>query len=231
VLQTDLPATRRLIPPTLEQERAFWRAGLPLVAGVDEVGRGALAGPLVAATVILPAVTGTGLRQLRAALAGVRDSKLLSHAQRCRAVEGVTQQAVATAIGIVPSEELDEIGLAAANRVAMERAVLGLAASPDALLLDACVIDLGMPQVGLIRGDARSLSIAAASILAKVTRDAIMTGCEDEHPVYGFAVHKGYGTRDHLAALRHHGPCALHRRSFALGLDPAAALKVIPNAD
>lgn len=187
-----------------------------MVAGVDEVGRGALAGPLVAAAVILPACTGWELRRLRAGLAAVRDSKMLAPQQRERLLDHISACACGVGIGMVPADELDEIGVAAANRQAMERAVLALALEPDALLLDACVLDLGLPQVGRIKGDAVCLSIAAASIVAKVTRDRMMTEYHETDSRYGFAIHKGYGTRTHLAALREHGPCAIHRRSFSL---------------
>ena len=202
--------------PGLDLERAFWRVGLERVAGVDEVGRGALAGPLVAAAVVLPACAGWELRRLRGALARVRDSKLLTPEQRETILEEVRAAAAAVAIGLVPPDELDAIGLSAANRLAMERAALALAVEPDALLLDACVVDLGLPQVGPIRGDAHCLSIAAASIVAKVTRDRLMVEHDRLDPRYGFALHKGYGTAAHLAALRAHGPGPIHRRSFAL---------------
>jgi ribonuclease HII len=204
--------------PSLDHERAFWRAGLTRVAGVDEVGRGALAGPLVAAAVVLPACAGWELRRLRAALTAVRDSKALSPEQRSAILGTVEQTAASVAVGVVPPDELDTIGLAAANRLAMERAVLGLADEPEALLLDACVLDLGLPQVGPIRGDSLCLSIAAASIVAKVTRDRLMVAHDLLDPRYGFALHKGYGTTLHLAALRAHGPSPIHRRCFNLGL-------------
>jgi ribonuclease HII len=213
--------------PVLDLERAFWRAGLERVAGVDEVGRGALAGPLVAAAVVLPACAGWELRRLRSALARVRDSKLLTPEQRQEILDDIATASAGVAIGVVPPDELDMIGLSAANRVAMERAVLALADEPAALLLDACVLDLGLPQVGPIRGDAHCLSIAAASIVAKVTRDRMMVEHDRLDPRYGFAIHKGYGTAAHLSALRAHGPCSIHRRTFALGLpssrvEPAA---------
>jgi ribonuclease HII len=203
--------------PALDHERAFWRAGLECVAGVDEVGRGALAGPLVAAAVVLPASAGWALRRLRSALTDVRDSKALTPEQRERIAEEVESVATAIAVGVVPSEELDEVGLSAANRLAMERAVWGLAVEPEVLLLDACVLDLGLPQVGPIRGDALCLSIAAASVVAKVARDRMMVEHDLLDRRYGFAIHKGYGTPFHRAAIRLHGPCSIHRRCFSLG--------------
>lgn len=184
------------------------------MAGVDEVGRGALAGPLVAAAVVFPACDGSALRRLRRALATVRDSKLLSPEQRRALVEPITEAASGVAVGIVEVDELDAVGLGAANRLAMERAVFGLTASVDVLMLDACVLDLGVPQVGLIDGDARCLSIAAASIVAKVARDQIMIDLDEVDDRYAFAQHKGYGSALHQQRLRLHGPGPHHRRCF-----------------
>lgn len=198
--------------PTLDHEEAFWRSGFSLVAGVDEVGRGALAGPLVAAAVILPA--GQRADSLGAALLGVTDSKLLDHATRVRLAASIRLWAAAWAFGVVEAGELDAIGVSAANRLAMERAVSGLRRAPDALLLDARVVDLHQPQVGLIKGDRISMSIASAAILAKVERDRMMVQHHETFDRYGFARHKGYGTAAHLAALHEHGPCSLHRQSF-----------------
>ena len=200
--------------PGLDAERAFWRAGLRLVAGTDEVGRGALAGPLVAGAVVLPACEGVALRRLRAALAGVRDSKELSPERRRELVGPIRAAAAGVAVGVVEADELDEVGLAAANRLAMERAVSALPIPPEALLLDACVVDLGLPQVGLIGGDARCLSIAAASIVAKVTRDRVMTEADALDPRFGFALHKGYASALHRDRLARHGPGPIHRRCF-----------------
>jgi ribonuclease HII len=201
--------------PSLQWERAFWQAGLPLVAGVDEVGRGAMAGPLVAAAVILPASEGAALRRLRAALAGVRDSKLLAPEKRVELAGRIEQVALAVATGFVPVPELDAVGVGPANRMAMERAVLALGLEVDALVIDACVLDLGCPQSGPIDGDALSLSVAAASIVAKVARDQVMIELGHDDPRYGFELHKGYCSPLHKARLAEHGPCAHHRRCFA----------------
>jgi len=201
--------------PDLRWERAFWSAGLRRVAGVDEVGRGAMAGPLVAAAVIFPACEGWALRRLRSAVAGVRDSKLLPPARRVKLLETIQRAAVAFGVGIVPVEEIDAVGLGPANRIAMERAVYGLNFDVDALVIDALVLDLGYPQSGLIDGDALSMSVAAASIVAKVTRDRMMTCLADEDPRYGFELHKGYCSEFHKARLAEHGPSAHHRRCFA----------------
>jgi ribonuclease HII len=182
-----------------------------MIAGVDEVGRGALAGPLVAAAVVLPRCGNRGFPRL----AGLNDSKVLSAAQRESWSETVRSAALSVGIGIVEVDELDEIGLSAANRIAMERAALALDPAPDVLLLDAAVTELPLPQVGIINGDARCLSIAAASVIAKVARDRIMVELDAVEDRYGFALHKGYGTAFHLAALREHGPGPMHRRCFA----------------
>jgi ribonuclease HII len=197
--------------PTLEGERIWWSHGAKHIAGVDEVGRGALAGPLIAAAVVLPPCGVAGLPNL----VGVTDSKLQTPEQREHWYGVIVVEAVAIGIGVVESEELDEVGLGAANRMAMERAVFGLDVEPEAVLLDAAVTELPMPQVGLIDGDATCLSIAAASVVAKVTRDRLMVALDLADDRYGFAMHKGYGTASHLSALRLHGPGPAHRRCFA----------------
>jgi ribonuclease HII len=202
--------------PSLEWERSWWAHGARFVAGVDEVGRGALAGPLVAAAVILPECGKRGHPKLR----GLTDSKLHTPKQRDEWFEIILEHAVAIGVGAVESDELDLLGVAAANRIAMERAVEGLSQIPDALMLDAAVIESELPQVGLIDGDALCLSIAAASVIAKVTRDRTMCALHEVEVNYGFAIHKGYGTAEHLDALRKFGPCAAHRKCFA----PVAAL-------
>ena len=210
--------TRRAAPgsqPHLDWERAFWRCGLERVAGVDEVGRGAMAGPLVAAAVVLPACEGAALRRLRATLAEVRDSKLLRPERRMALCETIERAAVAMAIGSVPVAELDAVGVGPANRMAMERAVMQLDIEVDALVIDARVLDLGYPQCGPIDGDALSLSVAAASIVAKVARDRVMIELGAQDPRYGFELHKGYCSELHLARLAEHGPSEHHRRCFA----------------
>jgi ribonuclease HII len=202
-------------PPDLRWERAFWSAGLHRVAGVDEVGRGAMAGPLVAAAVIFAASQGWPLRRLRAALTDVRDSKLLSPERRIELLDRIEQTAVAIGVGVVPVLELDAVGLGPANRMAMERAVFSLDVDVDALVIDACVLDLGCPQSGPIDGDALSTSVAAASIVAKVTRDRMMIALGQEDPRYGFELHKGYCSPFHKARLAEHGPSLHHRRCFS----------------
>ena len=202
-------------PPDLRWERAFWSAGLRRVAGVDEVGRGAMAGPLVAAAVVFPAAEGTALRRLREAISGVRDSKLLSPPLRVELLGAIEGVAIAIGVGIVPVDEIDAVGLGPANRIAMERAVFRLEIDVDALVIDACVLDLGCPQSGPINGDALSTSVAAASIVAKVTRDRMMVALGQDDPRYGFELHKGYCSELHHARLAEYGPCVHHRRCFA----------------
>jgi ribonuclease HII len=195
-------------------ERDFWRAGYDRVAGVDEVGRGALAGPLVAAAVVFEFSTIERRSKRERIERCVRDSKLMSRTDRASALVVIEECASSIGIGMVECEELDSLGMTAANRLAMERAVFGLTEEPDALLLDAFVTDLSMPQVGLIDGDAHCLSVAAASIVAKVTRDRMMIALHETDCRYGFDRHVGYGTREHLVALREFGPARFHRRSF-----------------
>jgi ribonuclease HII len=201
--------------PDFTWERAFWSAGLHRVAGVDEVGRGAMAGPLVAAAVVFPASEKWELRRLRSALTGVRDSKLLTPQRRVELLDTIAKRAVAIGIGVVPAEEINAVGLGPANRIAMERAVFDLSLDVDALVIDASVLDLDCPQCGLIDGDALSTSVAAASIVAKVTRDRMMIALGREEPRYGFEIHKGYCSELHKARLAEHGPCMHHRRCFA----------------
>ena len=197
--------------PTLEQETRLWQAGCRRVAGVDEAGRGALAGPVVAAAVVLPC---------HAPLAGVweavRDSKLLRPAARAALAEAIQAEAADWAVGIVPAATIDEIGIAAATRAAMCQAIAGLAAPPDYLLVDWVRLPtLNIAQLCVAKADATMVSVAAASILAKVTRDALMVKTDALYPQYGFAGHKGYGTAAHRAALARFGACPEHRRSFA----------------
>ncbi len=192
----------------------MWAGGYRQVAGVDEVGRGALAGPLVAVAVILP----PSIRDPLPADSGwvaIRDSKTIPHRMRVCLATWIVESGATVSIAEVGCLELDAIGLAAANRCAMERAVLGLRIESDMLLIDALTIDLATPQIGIIDGDAQSLSIAAASIVAKVHRDRIMAELDGSDPAYGFGRHKGYGVPAHLAALMKHGPCPHHRQSFA----------------
>jgi len=195
--------------PSLKFEKTFWSRGIAYVAGLDEVGRGAWAGPVVAGAVILP--RDMALR----VLPGVRDSKLLSPRQRTALVAPIRAHACASATGFASYAEIDELGIVPATRLAMMRALDALGLAPHALLIDALKLPVELPQTAIIRGDQQSLSIACASILAKVTRDEWMTKLDVQIPGYGFAQHKGYGTAQHRAALASLGVSREHRTSFA----------------
>lgn len=198
--------------PTLDYEQRLWTAGYRRVAGLDEAGRGAWAGPVVAAAVVLPPAGD----ELLHTLARVRDSKVLTARQREACLAAVQEHALAWGVGAVPPAEIDRIGIVPATRRAMALAIQALALTADSLLIDYLVLpDLPLPQHSLPNGDARVLSIAAASIVAKVSRDRMMADLEAEVPGYGFARHKGYGTPEHRAALAALGPSPVHRRSFA----------------
>ena len=190
---------------TLKFEKQAWAGGAHLVAGVDEVGRGSLFGPVVAAAVILE--PGHRIR-------GLRDSKLLPPDRREILAERICERVVAWAIAAVDAARIDQINIYQASRVAMRQAVLDLQPAPDHLLVDAMQLDCDLSQEAIIHGDALSASIAAASILAKVERDRIICEWDPVFPAYGLASNKGYSTPRHLAALREHGPSPLHRQSF-----------------
>ncbi|SVA58992.1 uncharacterized protein METZ01_LOCUS111846 [marine metagenome] len=200
----------------LELERTLWDKGMLRVAGLDEAGRGALAGPVVAAAVILP--------RSQMLIRGLNDSKRLSPAERDRLFTVISSTAVGVGVGISASDVIDRKNIRQANLMAMREAVETLPKIPDYLLIDGTdTIDWVGPQEAVVKGDARSLTVAAASVIAKVTRDRIMIAYEGEHPEYGFSKHKGYGTADHIAAVRKYGMCPLHRRSFHLKGTPASA--------
>jgi ribonuclease HII len=190
----------------LKYEKEAWATGARLIAGVDEVGRGSLFGCVVAAAVILnPEVP----------IRGLRDSKLLLAERREVLAERIRERALAWAVAAVDAARIDQINIYQASRVAMREAVSRLQIPPDYLLVDAVRLDCHQPQRAIIHGDALSASIAAASILAKVERDNIVRQWDPVFPAYGLASNKGYSTPHHLAALREHGPCPLHRQSFA----------------
>lgn len=197
--------------PTLEEELALSAQGYSFIAGLDEVGRGCLAGPVVAAAVILPLTD-----EITTQLEGVNDSKQLTAQKRERLYNVIQLHATAIGVGISSVATIDTHNILQATKYAMEQAITQLTPQPEALLLDAILLPrVALPQRSIIKGDARSLSIAAASIIAKVTRDHLMTQLHQEYPEYGFDQHKGYGTPVHLAALREHGVTDHHRRSFA----------------
>ena len=204
----------RLIPahPNLAYEKGLWRVDLHLVAGLDEVGRGALAGPVVAGAVILPPKNSVA-RQL----AGVRDSKQMSARQRMHWSAEIKTRAARWGLGFSSATEIDTLGIIPATRLAMRRALEALKCIADHLLIDALLLpDVSTPQTSLLKGDARSLSIACASVIAKVARDSLMAELDCSLTGYGFARHKGYGTAAHRAAIQTHGPCHEHRHTFKL---------------
>lgn len=187
--------------------------GFTLIAGVDEAGRGSLAGPVVAAAVILPG---------RCVVPGLDDSKLLDADSRERLDREIRRIAVALAVGVVEADAIDAGDILRASLEAMRQAVIALSPAPEVLLVDAvCVPGVKLPQVGVIHGDALSASIAAASIVAKVYRDGLLDELARRHPAYGFEQHKGYGTPEHWVALRQSGPCPEHRLTYR-GVVPEA---------
>jgi ribonuclease HII len=199
------------MPPTVEEELKLLRSGHCRIAGVDEVGRGCWAGPVVAAAVVLP----QAVLEQPDLLAGVDDSKALTARERERLAERILALADAWAVGAIPAHVIDTHGILPATRLAMQVALLRLPQPADALLIDAVQLaSWPCPQVSLIKGDARCLSIAAASIIAKVARDRMMAELGSHTPAYGFEQHKGYGTPVHAHALRTYGPSEQHRRSF-----------------
>ena len=192
--------------PRLAFDLAFWEEGFSVLAGVDEAGRGCLAGPVVAAAVVLP---------LNEPLPGVRDSKALTAQEREELFELIKEKALAWRVGVVGWKAIDSVNIYQAAAEAMRRAVKGLEVKPQLVLVDGMNLrGLDIPTVRVVKGDDKSLSIAAASIVAKVVRDRLMMGYHRLYPQYGFASHKGYATREHKEALKLHGPCPIHRRTF-----------------
>jgi ribonuclease HII len=197
-------------PPTFLFEEDLWAQGAELVAGVDEVGRGPLAGPVVAAAVILPTKASFSW------LERVRDSKVLSPRRREELAQRIRDEVTAFGIGVVPHHVVDIVGIVKATCAAMQAALDDLVAEADFVLIDAMRLPrCALSQKAVVHGDAQSLSIACASIVAKVARDRMMLDAERRFEGYGFAHNKGYATREHLDALSRLGPCAIHRRSFA----------------
>lgn len=196
--------------PDYAREAALLRAGASPIAGIDEAGRGALAGPVIAAAAVLPPHPKGDWVAL------IRDSKRMTPRQREHALARMRAANAALAVGAASSEEIDARGIVPATRIAMARAVAALPAAPQHLLVDAMNLpQIPLPQTAIVKGDAKCLSIAAASIAAKTARDDIMRRADAQFPGYGFAQHKGYGAPQHLDSLARIGPCAIHRRSFA----------------
>ena len=189
----------------LAYEKELYTQGIQLIAGVDEVGRGPLAGPVVAAAVILPE---------DCKISGLNDSKKIPKSKHKEIYEAVLQNAVAIGIGIKDNQVIDQVNIYEATKLAMMEAIGQLEPQPQHLLIDAMKLDLPIPQTSIIKGDANSLSIAAASIVAKVTRDQMMEEFDREYPGYDFAQNAGYGTANHLAGLDQLGVTPIHRRSF-----------------
>ncbi|GBF11653.1 ribonuclease HII [Tepidibacillus infernus] len=189
----------------LEHEKVLWSQGIQLIAGIDEVGRGCLFGDVVAASVILPP---------NLEIKGIDDSKKLTPKKREELFDQITKQAIAIGVGKVDAKTIDQINIKQAARLAMKQAVLIMNISPQVLLIDAEKVDLTIPQRSIIKGDTVSQSIAAASIIAKVTRDRMCEEWDQLYPLYGIKQHKGYATKLHREMIRLHGPSPLHRQSF-----------------
>lgn len=205
---SSLLRDRRRFQERFRYERALYRRRFTRVAGVDEVGRGPLAGPVVAAAVILPA---------DAYIRGLDDSKRLRERERDAIADAIRNTAIGVAVGIADVDEIDTLNIFHAAQLAMRRAILALRPRPDHLLVDGVFLrGTHLPQLPLTGGDGRSNSIAAASVIAKTYRDQLMTQLDDVYPGYGFARHKGYATPEHREALRQLGPSPLHRKSFRL---------------
>lgn len=190
-----------------KDEEKLHSNGVKLIAGIDEAGRGPLAGPVVVGIAIMPE---------NSMIEGVNDSKKVSEKKRKKLYDLITQEAIAWNVGIADQNEIDEINILNATKLALTRAIDGLKIKPDLILVDALtnINTLGIPYKSIIKGDAKEYSIAAASILAKVTRDRMMREYDEIYPQYGFSGHKGYGTAKHIAAIKEYGPCILHRKSF-----------------
>ena len=211
------------VDPDLRFERRFWRSGCAHVVGLDEAGRGALAGPIAVGAVMLPPAgkqsPPAGPRAVRGGLRGVRDSKQMTAAEREAAAARIKRHALAWGVGFASSDEIDAEGIVRAGRLAAMRALEGLGVVPDYVLTDFRLElpELGISQTSLVKGDVCCLSIAAASVLAKTARDAVMQDMDADIPGYGLAQHKGYGTPAHRLAIRRMGRSPIHRRSFSIG--------------
>ena len=189
------------------EELKLYERNIEYICGIDEAGRGPLAGPVVVGAVILPQDS---------FIEGVNDSKKISEKKREKIYDQIIEEAVAWSVGIVDEKTIDEINILNATKLGVKLALEGLKQKPDVIMVDALnnMDTLGIPYISVVKGDAKNYSIAAASIIAKVTRDRMMQEWDEVYPVYGFAKHKGYGTAEHIRIIKENGPCSIHRRSF-----------------
>ncbi len=190
-----------------EEEKNLYEKNIKFICGIDEAGRGPLAGPVVVGAVILPE---------NSFIEGVNDSKKISEKKREKIYEQIIEEAVAYSVGIVDQKKIDEINILNATKLGVKIALEGLKQKPEIIMVDALnnIDTLGIPYISVIKGDAKNYCIAAASIIAKVTRDRIMREWDEVYPIYGFARHKGYGTAEHIRVIKENGPCMLHRETF-----------------
>ena len=190
-----------------EEENKLYDQGIEYICGIDEAGRGPLAGPVVVGAVIMPKDS---------FIEGVNDSKKISEKKREKIYEQILEEAVAYSIGVIDRDVIDDINILNATKLGVKKAVSTLIQRPEVIMVDALTgIDTdGIPYISVVKGDAKNYSIAAASIIAKVTRDRIMQEWDEIYPIYGFSKHKGYGTAEHIRVIKENGPCILHRRSF-----------------
>ena len=189
------------------EELKLYERNIEYICGIDEAGRGPLAGPVVVGAVILPQDS---------FIEGVNDSKKISEKKREKIYDQIIEEAVAWSVGIVDEKTIDEINILNATKLGVKLALEGLKQKPDVIMVDALnnMDTLGIPYISVVKGDAKNYSIAAASIIAKVTRDRMMQEWDEVYPAYGFAKHKGYGTAEHIRSIKENGPCSIHRRSF-----------------
>lgn len=190
-----------------QMEKDLYKKGFKNICGIDEAGRGPLAGPVVIAGVIMPEDS---------MIEGVNDSKKVSEKKREKLYDIITEDAISYSVGIVDQKTIDEINILNATKLGVKLALEGLKQKPDVIMVDALnnMDTLGIPYISVVKGDAKNYCIAAASIIAKVTRDRIMRQWDEVYPVYGFAKHKGYGTAEHIRIIKENGPCILHRKTF-----------------
>lgn len=190
-----------------EEEKIYNNSDIKYICGIDEAGRGPLAGPVVVGAVVLPR---------ESFIEGINDSKKISEKKREIIYENITKEAISYGVGIVSQEQIDDINILNATKLALTMALKELTIKPDLIIVDALnkIDTLGIPYISMVKGDAKIYSVAAASIIAKVTRDRIMQEWDNIYPVYGFAKHKGYGTAFHIEAIKENGLCILHRKSF-----------------